>query len=130
MGYAMNCDVGCAIGCVMGCDVGCAVGCAMGCTVGCVLAPQWWGGCCSGLWRSLPQSLEAEQLLSVLLCLADILVVMVRRALARSEWAKSWSEMGSIHGMQTKGTAKQTASSLPVISAKQPEQKYADNYLN
>lgn len=76
-----------------------------------------------GIW------VKVDQLLLILLCLAikSFLVMVLQHS---SEWAKSLTEMGSINYMQTKGTYIQTASSLLVISAKQAEQKYADNYLN
>lgn len=76
-----------------------------------------------GIW------VKVDQLLLILLCLAikSFLVLVLQHS---SEWAKNLTEMGSINYMQTKGTYTQTASSLLVISAKQAEQKYADNYLN
>lgn len=76
-----------------------------------------------GIW------VKVDQLLLILLCEAmkSFLVMVLQHG---NEWAKNLTEMGSINYMQTKGTYTQTASSLPVISAKQAEQKYADNYLN
>lgn len=72
---------------------------------------------------------KVGQLFLILLYLAikSFLVMVLQPG---SEWAKNLTEMGSINYMQTKGTYTQTASSLLVISVKQAEQKYADNYLN